>query len=91
MPEHAVHGQPALWWSQGAAQKSAMPALLVPDMSMRPAFSGQSMMGHGWASHMVRQSSAFIAFHELWFLLINILSAKILHSSCARCPNCMTY
>ena len=58
VPEHAVHGQPALWWSQGVAQKGAAPALLVPDMPMRPAFSGQSIMGHGWASHMVRLPSA---------------------------------
>ena len=55
VPEHAAHGQTPLWWSQGAAQKGSSSALLVPDMPMRPAFSGQSMMGHGWASHMVRQ------------------------------------
>ena len=53
VPEHAVHGQPALWWSQSAAQKSAPCALLVPDMPMRPAFPAQSLMGHGWISHPV--------------------------------------
>ena len=54
VPEHAAHGQAPLWWSQGTAQKGGPSGLLVPDMPMRPAYSGQSMMGHGWASHMVR-------------------------------------
>ncbi|CAL5225630.1 g8486 [Coccomyxa viridis] len=52
VPEHAAHGQAPLWWSQGTAQKGGPSGLLVPDMPMRPAYSGQSMMGHGWASHM---------------------------------------
>lgn len=51
VPEHAVHaGQPALWWSQSAAQRSS---LLVPDLPSRRA--GTGLIGQPWGQPMVRR------------------------------------
>ncbi len=49
VPEHSVHGQPALWWSQGAARKSAPSGLLVPDTPTR-----RSLLGQPWSPPLVR-------------------------------------
>ena len=50
VPEHAVHaGQPALWWSQSAAQRSS---LLVPNLPSRRA--GTGLIGQPWGQPLVR-------------------------------------
>lgn len=60
VPEHAPHAQPALWWSQSAAGKSAPSVVLVPDLPARRAGCHEplgSMMGQPWIPPLVRLPS----------------------------------
>lgn len=66
VPEHAVHaGQPALWWSQSAAQRSS---LLVPDLPSRRA--GTGLIGQPWGQPMV---------HPLLYLCIPSCFCRLAH------------